>query len=90
MKPRNLRPLTLVAGLLAIAVIVLGLIPLNPRSKAAFSRGENPRSLKAIPAAENLDVRSRFAKASPAAQGTEIQKGTKKEADFALACLSLW
>lgn len=65
MKPRNLRSLTLLAGLLIIAVIVLGLIPLNPGSKAALDRKGNDRFTKVRnPAAENLDVRNRFQKVS--------------------------
>src|SRR5688572_16974552 len=79
MKPRNLRTLTLLAAIVIIAVIVLGLIPVDLGSKAAIDREDKSRFLKGIPAAENLDVRSRFSKASQAAQAIEIQKGAKKD-----------
>ena len=79
MKPRNLRSLTVLAGLLVIAVIILGLIPLNAGSKAALDRKENGRFSKVRnPAAENLDVRNRFSKDSQS-QALEIQKSEKKD-----------
>ncbi len=89
MKPRNLRSLTLLAGLLVIAVIVLGLIPLNSGSKAALDRRGNGRFSKdRHPGAENLDVRNRFSKDSQS-KALRSRSGKRKLADFGQACPSL-
>ena len=79
MKTRNLRALTLIAGVLTIAVIVLGLIPLNPGSKAAIGNGENSHVARGAPPAENFDVRDRFSKVPQTTPDLRIQKGDKNE-----------
>lgn len=75
MKPRNLRTLTLLAGIVIIAVIVLGLIPLSLGSRAAMDRRDARFSKGGVSAAENLDVRNRYSKTS---QSVGIQKVEKK------------
>ena len=77
MKPRNLRTLTLLAGIVIIAVILLGLIPVDLGSRAAMDRRDARFSKGGVSAVENLDVRNRYLKTS---QSVGIQKEVKKAA----------